>query len=68
MRLGPWDGPGEVHKEGVYNVEGPEVPWAPWVPTGRKCRELEDTGGKSNEVLEGNHAAVEAYLAYQKGL
>ena len=44
------------------------MPWAPWVHTGRKYRELEDTGGKSDEVLEGNPAAVEAYLACQKGL
>ena len=36
------------------------MPWAPWVHTGRKYRELEDTGGKSDEVLDGNPAAAVA--------
>ena len=68
-RPGPWDGPGEVHKEGAYKGEGPAVPSAPWVQIEHKCMELVDIGGKNNEALGKNLVAVAAaYLTYQKGL
>ena len=44
------------------------MPWVPWVPKGRSCKEHEDIGGKNNEVPGEIPEVAEVYSAYRRGL